>query len=172
MTEKSADILDILDTTTDPVDSPEGRHIAKEVVRGWFTTMRAKDLKGMLALMNSHIVIEIPFNESGRNEVGEFRRYEGLDEVRGFWETAFKAEGKNYGQTDAELTLSADGRIAFIESRGHLTMASGKTYRNRYVFRFLIENGKVSYLREYYNPITSAYAFGRPVAGKFLIEFL
>lgn len=172
MNDNDHDILSIIDSIPDPADSPEGRRVAMDVIRRWFTTMRAKDLPGLLALMTSDVVIELPFNESGRTEEGGFRRYTGLEEVRGFWAAAFRAEGKSHGQTSAELTLSADGRIAFLESRGNLTMSSGKSYRNRYVFRFVIEGGKVIHLREYYNPITSAYAFGRPVAGKHMIDAL
>jgi ketosteroid isomerase-like protein len=172
MNDNDPDILAIIDSIPDPTDSPEGRRIARELIRGWFTTVRAKDLQGLLALMSPDVVIELPFNESGRTEEGAFRRYRGLDEVRGFWEAAFRAEGKSHGQTSAELTMSADGRIAFLESRGNLTMSSGKSYRNRYVFRFVAENGRLVHVREYYNPITSAYAFGRPVAGKHMIEAL
>lgn len=172
MSGNDPDILAILDSIPDPVDSPEGRRTMRELIRGWFTTVRAKDLAGLLALLSADVVIELPFDESGRTEEGGFRRYRGVDEVRGFWEAAFRAEGKSHGQTSAELTLSADGRVAFLESRGNLTMASGKSYRNRYVFRFVAENGKLIHVREYYNPITSAYAFGRPVAGKHLIEEL
>lgn len=172
MNGNDSDILSIIDTIPDPVDLPEGRRTAKDLIRRWFTTMRAKDLQGLLELMSPDVVIELPFNESGRTEEGAFRRYCGLDEVRGFWEAAFKAEGKSHYQTSAELTLSADGRVAFLESRGNLTMSSGKSYRNRYVFRFVTEKGKLVHVREYYNPITSAYAFGRPVAGKHIIDVL
>ena len=172
MNDDAADILSIIDTLPDAAESPEGRRTAKELIRRWFTTLRTKDLEGLLALMSPDVVIELPFNESGRTEEGGFRRYCGLDEVRGFWAAAFRAEGKSHGQTGAELTLSADGRIAFLESRGNLTMANGKSYRNRYVFRFVTENGKLVHVREYYNPITSAHAFGRPVAGKHIIDAL
>jgi ketosteroid isomerase-like protein len=172
MNESESDILAIIDSIPDPVDSADGRRIARELIRGWFTMLRAKDLEGLLALMSPDVVVELPFNESGRTEEGGFRRYSGLGEVRGFWQAAFRAEGKSHGQTSAELTLSADGRVAFLESRGHLTMSSGKSYRNRYVFRFVTENGKLIHVREYYNPVTSAYAFGRLVAGKHLIDEL
>lgn len=172
MNDIDTDILAIIDSIPDAADSLEGRRVARALIRHWFTNLRAKDLQGLLGLMSNDVVIELPFSESGRTEEGGYRRYSGLDQVRGFWEAAFRAEGKSHGQTNAELTLSADGRVAFLESRGNITMASGKTYSNRYVFRFVIENGRLVHLREYYNPITSAYAFGRRVAGKHVIDAL
>jgi hypothetical protein len=38
--------------------------------------------------------------------------------------------------------------------------------------RFDFVGGKLKHCKEYYNPIQSAYAFGRKVAGKFTIEEL
>ncbi|HVZ45801.1 MAG TPA: nuclear transport factor 2 family protein [Ramlibacter sp.] len=166
------DVLDLIDVAQDPSDSPEGRRIARRLIRHWWTTVRAKDLDSLMTVLADDIVIELPFNESGRNEEGAFRRYQGAEQVRGFWSTAFKAEGQSHGMTDVEITVSADGGKVFVEGRGNLTMANGKSYRNRYVFRFLIEQGRIRHVREYYNPITSAHAFGRPVAGKFTIDSL
>jgi ketosteroid isomerase-like protein len=172
MNATSMDILDLIDIAPDAPDSPEGRMKARELIRHWWTTVRAKDLDGLQEILSDDIVIELPFNESGRNEDGGFRRYVGIEQVRGFWSTAFAAEGKSHGLTDVDITISADGRLVFVEARGHLTMASGKSYRNRYVFRFVFEAGKIIHVREYYNPITSAYAFGRAVAGKFMLDSL
>src|SRR3979411_788114 len=74
--------------------------------------------------------------------------------------------------TETDISVSADGSRVFVEGRGHLTMASGKTCRNRYVMRFDFVGGKIKHCKEYYNPIQSAYAFGRKIAGQFTIEAL
>jgi ketosteroid isomerase-like protein len=74
--------------------------------------------------------------------------------------------------TGSDITVSAEGSRVFIEGHGHLTMASGKTYRNRYVMRFDIVGGKIKHCKMYHSPIQSAYAFGPPVAGRFTIEAL
>ena len=63
-----------------------------------------------------------------------------------------------------ELSITADGSRLFIEQRGNMTMADGRPYRNRYVFRFDVRDGRVSHVREYINPIISAHAFDRPIA--------
>ena len=72
--------------------------------------------------------------------------------------------------SDLDLTLNPDGSRLFLEMRGDLTMQSGAEYRNRYVVRMDILEGKVVWNREYYNPIVSARAFGRPIAGQFMLE--
>jgi ketosteroid isomerase-like protein len=73
---------------------------------------------------------------------------------------------------ETDLAVSADGSRVFFEGRGHLTMSGGKIYRNRYVTRFDFVGGKIKPCKEYYNPIQSAYAFGRKIAGQFTIETL
>ena len=74
--------------------------------------------------------------------------------------------------SEAVVTMTVDGSRVFMEFRVHLTMKSGKEYRNRYVMRVDLVDGKVSRCKEYYNPIQSAYAFGRLVAGKHMLESL
>ncbi len=172
MTSYKPDFHDVLDGLTDPVDSPEVRAKARELLRGWFSTTHEKDLDGVRALMAENIQIEIPFSESGRTEDGHFRVYEGIEAACGFWATAFQAEGESAGPLGTEITQSADGRVTFVEARGHLTMANGRDYRNRYVMRFVIENGKIAHVREYYNPIVSGYAFRRQIAGQFVLDSL
>lgn len=60
----------------------------------------------------------------------------------------------------------------FLETYGKLTMANGRDYRNRYIMKMITENNMVKHVREYYNPIQSAYAFGRPIAGHITVESL
>jgi uncharacterized protein len=172
MSASVSDIAQLLDNDTDQADNPAARRVAKDLIRQWFLTLRGKDLSALLATMSDDIVIELPFSETGRTENGAFRRYVGQEEVRSFWEAAMKAEGKSHGLTEVDLTITADGSVVFFEAKGDMTMANGKSYKNRYVFRFSIVNGKISKIREYYNPIISAYAFGRPIAGKFLLDSL
>jgi ketosteroid isomerase-like protein len=41
-----------------------------------------------------------------------------------------------------------------------MEMSNGRPYKNRYIFRFDVENGKIKRIREYCNPVTGALAFG------------
>jgi ketosteroid isomerase-like protein len=166
------DYDNLIDNYVHPMDSPQGRATTLEALKRYFRALRAKDLEALQSVLTDDVVTEIPFGESGKTDEGCFRVYHGKDQVLDFWATAFKAEGKSHGMTETDITVSADGSRIFIEGRGHLTMASGKTYRNRYVMRFDFVGGKIKHCKEYYNPIQSAYAFGRKVAGQFSIEAL
>jgi ketosteroid isomerase-like protein len=166
------DFDDLINNYIHPADSPEGRATTLAALKSYFRALRAKELETLRTLMTDDVVTEIPFGESGKTDEGSFRVYRGMDQVLDFWATAFKAEGKSHGMTETDITVNADGSRVFIEGRGHLTMASGKTYRNRYVMRFDFVSGRIKHCKEYYNPIQSAYAFGRKIAGQFTIEAL
>src|SRR5258708_8088714 len=103
--------------------------------------------------MTDDVVTEIPFGESGKTDEGSFRVYRGMDQVLDFWATAFKAEGKSHGMTETDITVNADGSRVFIEGRGHLTLASGKTYRNRYAIRFAFVTRQLKPRPQIHNPI-------------------
>ena len=163
---------DVISNYQPPAASPEGVAAAKAALTGWFRALHAKDLAAIQALMTDDIVIEIPFHESGKTDRASYRIYTGRQQVTELWATAFKAEGVVHGASETDFTMTADGSRAFLETRFHLTMSSGKEYRNRYVMRFDFENGKIKHNKEYYNPIQSAYAFGRQLAGQFMIESL
>jgi ketosteroid isomerase-like protein len=172
MTEYKPDFYDVLDHLGERESSADECAKSRAALRGWFATTHAKDLDGVRALMTDDIVVEIPFSESGRVEDGCFRVYSGADAVCGFWATAFQAEGESEGMLGTEITMTSDGRVAFVEGRGVLSMANGRSYRNRYVMRFVLEGGKVKHVREYYNPIVSAYGFRREIAGQFFLDSL
>ena len=67
-----------------------------------------------------------------------------------------------FKETALALADRSSGRAL---AAGAMVTADGKPYRNRYVFRFDFESGRIKSAREYYNPIISAYAFARPIAG-------
>lgn len=163
MTELIPDFHDVLART-------EGPAATLDVFRRWNEAVDAQDLDAVRSCMAEDIVLEIPFSESGQVEDGKFRRYTGVEEVSGFWATAFRAEGESAGPCNCEITVSADGTTVFLETYGKLTMADGRDYRNRYVMKMVTRDGFVTHVREYYNPIQSAYAFGRPIAGHLMVE--
>jgi len=41
----------------------------------------------------------------------------------------------------------------FIEQWGNMVLPDGRPYRNKYVFRFSIRQGRISHVREYFNPV-------------------
>lgn len=155
-----------------PPDDPGARELALNLLRLWHVGIEHHDFALLENLMHPDVVIELPFNESGKTEPGGYRIYEGVQACVEFWRAAAQFEGEMRPFEDTDLTISPDGARVFLEARGDVTMRSGILYRNRYVLRLDIEDGKVRRYREYYNPITSAHAFGRPIAGQFLIEKL
>jgi len=172
MKQETDDLGYQLEHYVDPVDSPAGRKQSMAALRKYLKAVLAKDIDTVRSLMWDDVIIELPFNESGKTDQASYRIYRGMKEVLEFWNTAFKAEGDAEGLNEADITMNADGTRIFIEARGKMTMPSGREYRNRYVMRFDFHDGKLRHCKEYYNPIQSAYAFGRVVAGKYKIDSL
>jgi ketosteroid isomerase-like protein len=172
MDKPTASLGALLKSNDDPLDSPEGRRAAKNAILAFFKAVAAKDAAALAGTITDDAVYEIPFSESGSTETGQFRRYVGAQAVIAFW-TATTADGpKSLGPEDVELFVNADGSRVFIEQRGNMVLSDGRTYRNRYVFRFAIRNGRICHVREYFNPVTAAYAFKRKIANSFTIETL
>ena len=161
---------DLLRSDDDPVDDPQGRARAKSAVKAFFRAIASRDMNALADAITDDVIYEMPFSESGSTDPGLFRRFEGRKAVLEFWEKTTASGIASLPPEDVELSIVADGNRLFIEQRGNMTMPDGKPYRNRYVFRFDIADGRVSQVREYINPIISAYAFSRPVANGVLIE--
>jgi ketosteroid isomerase-like protein len=162
----------LLKSNDDPIDSPEGRRAAKDAILAFFKAVATKDTKALAKSITEDAVYEIPFSESGSTEPGKFRRYVGAAAVIEFWTATTTNGPKSLGPEDVELSINADGSRVFIEQRGNMVLSDGRSYRNRYVFRFAIRNGRICHVREYFNPVTAAYAFKRKVANSFTVEAL
>ncbi len=153
-------------------DDPEARARAKAAVRMFFKAVAKADMAALADAVTDDVIYEMPFSESGSTEAGTYRRFVGRADVIGFWRATSGVGIKVEPPEDVEISVLGDGSRLFIEQRGDMTMPDGKRYRNRYVFRYDIRDGRVSYVREYINPIISAYAFGRPIAGGLMVETL
>lgn len=142
---------------------------ALTLVKEWIRGDLEQDKAAKAAVIAENVILEIPFSESGRTDEGHFRRYTGRAEVLDFVDMAFAAE-KNVEIVDPSYSVSADGRDVFVECHGNVEMVSGRIYRNRYVLRFKIADGQITLIREYYNPIVSAIAFQREIAGQVTLD--
>lgn len=172
MSESAKSLGTLLREDNDPADSPKGRRAGKDAVLTFFKSVATKNRAAFTANLTDDVIHEIPFSESGSTEPGQYRHFEGKQAVVDFWMSV--ADGNlEVGRTeDVDLSVNADGSRIFIEQRGNITMPSGKIYRNRYVFRFDIRDGKVCHSKEYFNPVTAAYAFDRPIAGRLIVKEL
>jgi ketosteroid isomerase-like protein len=160
----------LLRSDDDPRDSAEGRRRGKDAVKTFLKAIASRDMAALSDAVTADVVYEMPFSETGSTDIGRFRRYVGREEVVTFWSGMSSSGIKSESPDDVELSITGDGSRVFIEQRGNMTMPDGKAYRNRYVFRFDIIDGQVSHVKEYLNPIISAYAFDRPVANGLRID--
>lgn len=63
------------------------------------------------------------------------------------------------------LYVTENGRTVFVEARGNFTVkGTGAPYQNTYVFAFEINEGKITAIREYNNPLTIAQTFNIPLS--------
>jgi ketosteroid isomerase-like protein len=162
----------LLKSDEDPSDSPIGRRAAKDAILRFFKAVATRDAAAIADVITEDAVHEIPFSESGSTAPGGFRRYVGTAEVVDFWMTTTANGLKNLGAEEVELSITGDGSRVFIEQRGNMILSDGREYRNRYVFRFSIRDGRISHVREYVNPVIAAYAFRRKIANSFIVETL
>lgn len=169
---KGMSLGDLLRSDEDPVDSREARRTAKNAVKAFLKAVAAGDTDALAAAVTEAVIYEMPFSETGSTEPGRYRQYVGRAAVVEFWRGMSGSGIRNAGPDDVELSILGDGSRLFIEQRGNMTMPDGKPYRNRYVFRFDIQDGRVSHVREYLNPIISAYAFDRPIANGLKVDQL
>ena len=167
---KAMGLSALLRADDDPADSKAGRRAAKDAILQYFRAVASRDQAALTSILAEDAVYEIPFSESGSTDPGQYRRYSGRDSVVAFWMETLKGGLKSLGSSEVELSITPDGHRVFIEQRGDILMPDGKSYRNRYVFRFTIAEGKVKEVREYYNPDTAAYAFGRKIAHKYVVD--
>lgn len=128
------------------------------VVTAFLAALTHKDRAAAQALIAPDIVAEYPFDRSGKTEPGSWRRFVGRDAVMAnYVDRAFAAIAA-IDWTDRVLTRAADGKAVFFEAWGDMRLADGTSYRNRYVIRFDLDNGRIIGLREYLNPVTAAIA--------------
>lgn len=129
-------------------------------VEQFLDAMTAKDRDRVAGLLAADVRIEYPFDRSGCTADGCWRRFDGRDAVMaGYVDPAFKRI-QRIGWVDRDVSVANDGQRVFVEALGDMQLADGTVYRNRYVLRFDIANGRIAGMKEYMNPVTSAIATG------------
>lgn len=146
-----------------PRDDPALRRIAKAAVARFYTAIGRRDMDALREALTPDAVYEFPFSESGSSDPAECRRFTGADAIIAFWRDTLSRDMRFGALEDVDLSILADGSRLFIEQRGDITLVDGTAYRNRYIFRYDIRDGRIAHVREYINPVISARAFGRPL---------
>lgn len=133
-----------------------------EVAREFFAAIEARDLDAMLALHAPDAVQTMPFQASGETADEALPRLDGVEAIGGYWQQA-SAVLPEAAFVDVLMIEGADGESVVVEARGDMTTADGRPYDNRYVWVLRVEDGRITEVREYFNPVTAALAFGLPI---------
>ncbi len=54
---------------------------------------------------------------------------------------------------ESRYFVSTDGGNVFVESRGDYVAQDGTAYNNVYIFKFVVQDGKIAEVYEYANPL-------------------
>jgi ketosteroid isomerase-like protein len=131
-----------------------------ELARAYLEALQRKDKNAILSIVSDDFVLEVPLNVSGSNDLTDSWR--GIEAASAGYDMAF-TEIKKLQLTDLDITPSSNPNVAFAEAWGDMEMSNGRPYKNRYIFRFDVDSGKIKRIREYCNPVTGAVAFGLPM---------
>jgi ketosteroid isomerase-like protein len=138
---------------------------AEQLGREYLRALQAKDKATILAILTDDFTLVVPCTLSGVND-NSSATWSGRTGPNGAdvnLDEAFKKiEPIRY--PELEFTAGQNPEIAFAEGMGDMRMsATGRHYRNIYVFRFDSEAGKLKRIREYVNPITWAISMAVPL---------
>ncbi|MGB3470994.1 MAG: nuclear transport factor 2 family protein [Erythrobacter sp.] len=123
----------------------------EDVVVPLFDAVLAENMEQASALVAKDAQLFAMFNPSGETGQDSIRQFPIMD--------YFALVTRNYENIafiDRTYSVANDGRTVWMEASGDLRLEpTGAPYRNRYVFKFTInEEGKVSELKEWVNTVT------------------
>lgn len=117
-----------------------------------------RDISIASAVLSKETVLTIPFALAGGADPE--RVVEGKDAVLGYL-TLVLDNFKQAAVVNRQTFITDDGATVFVEGRGDLVLKqTGQPYRNTYVFRFSISEGKITEIREYGSPVIYVKALG------------
>jgi uncharacterized protein len=139
--------------------SNELRRSNMKVVRDYVDAMNAWDFDALRALTDENIVCELPYAPDGFPE-----RLDGRDNLLEFQRAVPDfLEAPNLSELQLETYHTDPGKIV-AEYRSDTVLGPMNTpYRNRYVSRFTVRNGKITYFAEFFDPIRLVEAMGGSV---------
>ena len=134
----------------------------RDVVERFFDTLEARDLAALADLFTEDVTNTLPYVATGDTSPAAMRRFEGQAAVLAYFSGAAERIAQ-IAFRETEIALGGDGRTVFVENRGDMVLPDGRPYRNRYVWRFEVEDGRIAGIREYFNPVTAAAASYLPM---------
>ena len=130
-----------------------------EVVATAMNKFENGDVRGFAELLAPNTRFDNVFNLPNTP-----RTFEGKDAVvanltriiENFEQVEFVNEG---------LYTAEDGQTVFVEANGNFTVkGTGEPYKNTYIFVFEVNEGQITAIREYNNPLTIAETFNIPLS--------
>jgi uncharacterized protein len=129
------------------------------VVRRYIDAINAWDFDTKRALLAEDAVFEMPYAPEGFE-----RRIVGRDNIIAFVETIPAIiDAENLHDVQLETYNSDPGEIVAEYKSDMVIKPHGAEYRNEYVSRFTVRDGRISRFAEYYDPIRLLVALGGSV---------
>src|SRR5436190_24371504 len=132
--------------------------IASDLLQRHFETL-VDDTAQWQTLIADDLVWELPYAPA----IGHPARLSGREEVVGHV-TWFLGAVENFRYFDLKVSAFADpeGAVAEVKAEG-LIKPTGRIYRQDYVVFLRAANGKIAFLREYFDPVRAARALDAPI---------
>lgn len=128
------------------------RSDALAVVQTYLAALASENREVAEALFSANAEIVLPFHPSGDAGEAAIRRFT----VPVYLGIAFQ-QYDNLVFVNQRAHLANAGATVFLEATGDLKVArTGAPYRNRYLFRFDVYDGRIERIVEYSNPVTAA----------------
>lgn len=132
-----------------------------EAVKTFFRALEQHDTSMIEPFLAPKVREVIPFSNTGAPEL--WKVFEGKEAVLGYLGVIVE----NFSRAvllEKKTTVSHDGNVVFLEGKGDLVHAvSGVPYNNLYVFKFTFEDGLITHVDEYANPVPYAKLVGEPL---------
>ncbi|WP_227271501.1 nuclear transport factor 2 family protein [Roseobacter weihaiensis] len=126
-----------------------------ELAERFLRALETRDVDEVMPLWNDDGVMEFPYVPEGSPS-----RFEGADAIRTTLASAF-IQRTRMRFFDVTAYQAEDPDLAFVEFKGDMTLQSGAPYNNTYIAKAEARNGKLTYFKEFFNPLVDLAA-GNP----------
>jgi uncharacterized protein len=131
----------------------------KAIVRRYIDAINAWDFDAKRDLLAEDAIFEMPYAPEGFE-----RRIEGRDNIIAFVETVPSIiDAENLHDVRLETYHSDAGEIVAEYRSDMVIKPTNAEYRNEYVSRFTVRDGRITRFAEYYDPIRLVVALGGSV---------
>ena len=141
-------------------EQQETSDAALSIVKEFFAAKQRHDLDATMALFSEDAVYIFPLPASGKQE--NWFTYKGKEAVTKYQGQVLE-RFKQIKMLEPRYFVTSDGSNVFVESRGDYIAQDGTAYKNVYIFKFVIRDGKIAEGYEYANPVTYAKLAGLPI---------